>query len=381
MLFKHLRWKGHRKRYFVGTATIVLGIGFLVWHCFYISYPADIASKLSLELHVDKMKYVQAEPVRLTASIVNNTDEPIEISYPAKHRPFSISFFFMSKDSNNWHEASKVQFPRIVGGCGNGLPLLPPRHRLVIQPDESLAIEAWVLDSHTTDLGHGQVEFVAKLVLNTPFASKAKAVESNKQKIEYTKPQGKDKAAYDLISSRKTITTERGRYGPGFLRGGLIYSSGSHHGSPVHEYFLKYHASTTYAPYIRYTQAMTHRHHRCQEYGDILSNLFATVPSDFPLLPEICIALLAYYGNDHDFPKMAELAKSNVIKQLTVFNPVTRRHLDDRLEQIAWWPPNTAAEKQKAQRALLKRSTAGGGPKLKRFTGGGGPKCRSTPIL
>jgi hypothetical protein len=79
MLFKRLIGKFHKHRYLIGI-TIALGIGFILWHCFWTVYPANIESKLSLRLQVDKMSYVQAEPVRLTAAVVNTTDEPITIS-------------------------------------------------------------------------------------------------------------------------------------------------------------------------------------------------------------------------------------------------------------------------------------------------------------
>jgi hypothetical protein len=139
----------------------------------------------------------------------------------------------MSTESTAWHENSEVILPGAFGGCGGGLDLLPPRRKLVIKPNSSLTVQNWIMNPYTTDFGHGQVEFMAKLGLNSPFSSKEKKIESNKLKIEYTKPQGKDKAAYDFMVSNKHIDTEKYIFSPNYMSTALIYNSGSPGGDLV----------------------------------------------------------------------------------------------------------------------------------------------------
>jgi len=331
-------------------------ISFYIWGRYYVTYPKDISSKLSLSLHVDKSQYIQAEPVRLTVLICNTTDKQIVVKYPIKRRPFRL---MLTKFSNEQKKRMicDVPIPRYLILCGTHLRWFHQRRRLVIKPDKPVVVQEWLMDPqfHTTDLGVGPTTFQAELCMRKSLTGyKSVDLFSNKVTIDYNKPQGKDLEAYKMITTNEMIDTSHGKFGPGFMYGGLIWKGGSY-AEPVLLLFLEKYSDTSYAPYVKYSMAMSHRHHSCQTYGNRLLNTLETAPPNFPLIPEIYIALLNYYQHQYDLPRMAALGQSITINQLKILNPHTKTNLHQLIDKIGWWPPDTPREQIKADEAFCIR--------------------------
>ena len=207
---------------------------------------------VTLELRTEKNGYLPLEPVRLTAILKNNSDTWFTFTYKIGKPAFTVEYFRVLDDGNMTSITGTACPPSLII-CGNARSWFAKPRFLVIDPDSVHLCQSTVNGSDENCFEPGKVTIQAVL---TPLRGehKGKQLKSNNLTIDIMEPQGSDTAAYKFITRRGLVDVGDGRkFGPGFMYGGLIRNSGSHHGRPVHEYFLSNYGNSVYANYVRYT--------------------------------------------------------------------------------------------------------------------------------
>lgn len=255
--------------------------------------PPNHWPSLSLHLRSDKANYFQAEPIRLTVSLQNNGDLDYKFRYTAKRRAFTLEYCQIDPNQASTRITEQI-VPLAFVTCRSGFRILEKPRYLTINPEAPYRVQTWLAYDHrVADFPPGTVKLRTILrPLSGPH--KDMKLSSNDLEINILTPEGNDANAFAFIMKKGLIELDNGsKYGPGFMDSGLIYNSGSHHGQPVHEYFLRNYGDTIYAPYVKFNMALYLRPSNGQAIKQWLE-LLNTAPPDFPLLPETCYHLLEY---------------------------------------------------------------------------------------
>jgi hypothetical protein len=191
-------------------------------------------------------------------------------------------------------------------------------------------VQQWLSRDHGNYFEAGNLTLRAVL---TPLRGehKGKRITSDDLILNIQEPQGSDAAAYKFITRRGLVDVGNGRkFGPGFMYGGLVRNSGSHHGRPVHEYFLKNYSDSVYANYVRYTLGIDALYpHRPEMFYKYTRDITDKAPGDFPLLADAYANLLEYYKKRGELDKMAALSKTIDLEALNIVDPRLSEKLSD----------------------------------------------------
>ena len=120
------------------------------------------------------------------------------------------------------------------------------------------------------------------------------------------------------------------------MYGGLIRDAGSHHGRPVHEYFLEKYGHSVYANYVRYTLGTDILYpYKEKTFYRYMMDITSKAPMDFPLLADTYVKLLEYYKNTGELDKMAELSNVINLENLNVVDPRLLEQLTNLINHFA----------------------------------------------
>ena len=293
----------------------------------------------SVGLLAGKAKYIRREPIILSMLVTNKTGEDFTIAYPPEKSPSVITFYRVSEDGEEKKLGEVSQ--RRVPMCGNASLTHP--FDWTLEKGSNFVATHW--DANRAPAG--KVRFRAKFVISEGEHRDAEYV-AHDLEVTVVEPEGVDRAAYEFMTTQSMIPTAEGRYSIAFLDGGLIPDSGSHHGKPVFDVFLRGFGDSTYACYVRYTLTLFARHPDTEEamrgYESLMERIVRGAPRDFPLLPECYAQLIGYHLERSELARAAGLAKEVQGHGLRIVDPLIRGWLDKVVGQIAWWPPSTPEE-------------------------------------
>jgi len=284
---------------------------------------------LTLDLKTEKTQYLQLEPIRITTILENNSDTWFTFTYKLRKPAFAIEYFRVL-DDGSLVSVTRTSYPASWIICGRTRTWFTKPRFLVIDADSCHIVQQWLNKYDENCFEPGKVTLRAVL---TPLRGehKGKRLTSNDLILNIQEPQGSDAAAYKFITRRGLVDVGNGRkFGPGFMYGGLVRNSGSHHGRPVHEYFLKTYTDSVYANYVRYTLAIDALYpHRPDEFYKYTSYITDKSPGDFPLLADAYANLLEYYNKRGELDKMAVLSKTIDLEALNIVDPRLSERLSD----------------------------------------------------
>lgn len=284
---------------------------------------------LTLDLKTEKTQYLQLEPIRITTILENNSDTWFTFTYKLRKPAFAIEYFRVLDDKSSVRLV-KTPYPALWIICGNAERWFPKPRFLTLDPDSCHFVTQWLNHDHGNYFEAGNLTLRAVL---TPLRGehKGKRLISNDLELNIQEPQGPNAAAYKFITRRELVDVGNGRkFGPGFMCGGLVRNSGSHHGRPVHEYFLKNYSDSVYANYVRYTLAIDAMYpNRPDVLYKYTSEITNKSPRDFPLLADAYANLLEYYNKRGELDKMAALSKTIDLEALNIVDPRLSKRLSD----------------------------------------------------
>jgi len=301
-------------------------------------------SNLSLELRTEKTQYLQAEPIRATTIIRNKSDTELTLRYEPEDRAALISYCRVLPDGH-LAKVLEMKYPRVIfGGC-----LARPRFwgifgrwsdepiDFTIEPNSFCVVNPWLNASiNKASFEPGETTFRA---IFKPLAGehRGKELHSNDVTIAILNPQGRDAEAYKFMTRRNAVDVGGGRkFGPGFVMyGGLFHQAGSHHGRPVHEYFVRNYGDSLYANYVRYTLAMGSHHRDPNGFVGMMSELISRAPRDFPLLPDAYAHLLRYCKEQGHADKVAALCPTIKLEELPIVNPDLAKEITGLIDYFA----------------------------------------------
>ncbi len=339
-------------------------------------------SNLSLSLATEKDRYLEVEPVRLSAVLNNNSDVWFTFDYKLGKPAFAIEFLQVVDDKTTV-KLAEVRYPMHWAVCGHTRRWFRRPNYFILDPNECHVMQQWVNHEYENTLSPGKTVIRAVLI---PLRGKhkGKRLVSNDLLLDIVTPVGQDAAAHRFLTRRGVVDVGNGKkYGPGFLRSsGLIYTSGSHHTEPLNEYFLDQYPESIYANYVRYTRAslakinirsfsssqpLTNREIEASlQLVENLEQIVSNAPRDFPLLADAYVMLLEYYEATGELDEMARVADTAKSSELRVLNPAISKkladlttHVDKVLKKLH--------QKSDRGRTLLHDAAEKGPPALVRF--------------
>jgi ankyrin repeat protein len=214
--------------------------------------------------------------------------------------------------------------------CGNATRFLTTLKDFTIDPNSQHVTAQW-LNAGAPWNGFEPGGMTIRAIF-TPLAGRLKAgqLKSNDLTISILQPQGRDAEAYEFITARESVDMGGAhRFGPGFMHSGLIRNGGSHHGRPVHEYFLKNYGDSVYADYVRYTLAIDsrYRHRDSDAFVKSMNQIIDQAPKDFPLLADTYADLLQHYRHQGEADRMETLCRMINLAELPIVNPNIKRKI------------------------------------------------------
>jgi ankyrin repeat protein len=283
---------------------------------------------LTLALRTEKDEYLQLEPIRITTILESNSDTWFTFTYKLRKPAFAIEYFRVL-DDGSLVSVARTSCPASWIICGHTRTWFAKPRFLVIDADSCHIVQQWLNKYDENCFEPGKVTIRAIL---EPLRGehKGKQLMSNDLKLNIQEPQGPDAAAYKFITRRAIVDIGDGRkFGPGFMRGGLIRHSGSHHGRPVHEYFLNNYGDSVYADYVRYTLATDSLDRNPEVFYKQMSDIAGKAPRDFPLLVDSYVNLLECYKKRGELEKMTALSQTIKPRNVTIVDPRLSKRLSD----------------------------------------------------
>jgi hypothetical protein len=337
---------------------------------------------LTLSLVTEKPRYLELEPIRLTAILENRSDTWYAFRYRRPRAAFKLEFFRVGA-IGGVAKISETRYPRQWIICGSASRWFALPDYFVIEPGSSHVTQQWVNSGYENSFAVGEVTLRAVL---TPLQGKDKGRQliSNDIRIEMVKPQGEDAAAHQFLIGTQAVDVGDGqKLGPEFVRlAGLIRNSGSSYDSDIDKHFIRTYGRSVYAYYVRYTQADVARSYAgtggsgwppSGTYSEAdtvlvtrLKEILQDAPRDFPLLPDACVALLDYYKKTGELEKMEEVAQSLELDALPMAHP----RLSWQLVDLMKYPQAVAANvhrKDALGRTSLHKAVENGPPALVLF--------------
>lgn len=320
------------------------GLSPLLWNALLLTASNGVSQagarpNFSVELLAGKATYIQREPIILSMLVTNKTGEDFTIAYPPEKSPSVIAFYWVPEDGEEENLGEVSQ--RRDAMCGNESLTRP--YEWTIKKGSNFVATHWDANRFPA----GKVRFRAKFVISEGEHRGAESV-AHDLEVTVVEPEGVDRAAYEFMTTQSMIPTAEGRYSIAFLDGGLIPHSGSHHGKPLFDVFLRRFGDSTYACYLRYTLSLFARHPDTEEasrrYESLMERIVRDAPRDFPLLPECYAQLINYYLERSELARAAGLAKEVQRHGLRIVNPMVWGWLEESVGKIAWWPPSTPEE-------------------------------------
>lgn len=289
---------------------------------------------LTLELKTEKNNYLQLEPIRFTTILRNNSDTWFDFIFKCRKPAFVIEYFKVL-GGDKLIPIAKVEYPSVWITCGNARRWFTRPRFLTINPDSFHICQQWLNRDDENRIKSGKVAIRAVL---KPLwgVHQNKQLISNDLTLEILEPKGPDAAAYKFITPAQMVDIGNGRgFSSGFMDGGLIRNSGSHHGRPLHEYFLNKYGDSMYANYVRYTLGRDASYSRrpevlCKHMTDIVS----IAPRDFPLLADAYVNLLEYYKETGELDKMSVISKTIGIESLNIVDPRLLQRLTELMNHV-----------------------------------------------
>jgi len=276
---------------------------------------------LTLELETEKCQYLQLEPIRLTATLTNNSDTWFTFTYKRRKAAFVIEYFRVL-DNGNLMNVATATHPAYSVICGNTRRWFAKPRFFVIDAGAFHVYQQWLHHNYGSSFEPGRVTIRAVL---EPLSGKHKGKQlvSNDLTINILQPEGLDAAAQEFITRKGMVDIRDGRkFGPGWLYGGLCPKGSSPHGRPVYEYFLHKYGQSLYANYIRYTLAIQTRHaDKSDRFYRHMTDIVSMAPMDFPLLADAYVNLLEYYKENGELDNMSALARTIDPERLSIANP------------------------------------------------------------
>jgi len=280
---------------------------------------------LSLELKSEKKEYLRLEPIRLSAFIRNNSDSWFTFIYAFQKPAFEIDFVKVLDDGSTI-PISQIKNPSIWVKAGLGISLLRNYSFLTIRGGDFYLSQKWLEQEYQDRFGVGKITFRAIL---KPLQGeyKDRTLVSNDLTLDIIQPTGINLSAYQFITNGQIINTSAGNYHNGFIYGGLIYNSGSHHGEPVFMYFLNKYGDSIYSNYVRYALVRIYSYPKNTSlFSKYLKDIIENAPDDFPLLAESYIQLLEYLKENDNIDEMSLISKTIDINDIYTLDPdLTKR--------------------------------------------------------
>ena len=283
---------------------------------------------LTLDLKTEKTQYLQLEPIRITTILENNSDTWFTFTYKLRKPAFAIEYFRVL-DDGSLVSVTRTSYPASWIICGRTRTWFTKPRFLVIDADSCHIVQQWLnkYDENCFEPGKVTIRAILKPLRGE---HKGKQLMSNDLKLNIQEPQGPDAAAYKFITRRGLVDIGDGRkFGPGFMYGGLLRHSGSHHGRPVHEYFLNNYGDSVYADYVRYTLATDSLDRNPEVFYKQMTDITGKAPKDFPLLADVYARLLEYYKEAGELEKMSTLSQTIKSRNVTIVDPRLSKRLSD----------------------------------------------------
>jgi ankyrin repeat protein len=322
-----------------------------------IYWTPDSWSGLTLKLATEKSRYLEIEPIRLTAVLENHNILAYTFSYRRPTPAFKLEFYRVSDTEGNV-KICEISYPDRWGSfCGNASRWFAPVDYLTINPGSFNVTKQWVnsLDGYHFKLGGGAIRAVL-----TPLhgRDRSKHLVSNDIDVEIVTPQGDDDLAYQSLMGRQpTNTTNAQGYERGWARfSSLIRNSNrnSDYDDAADEYFVNSYGGSIYAYYVRFAQADAAKWYRDQarsqpsyplysaagpQIDKRLTEIIQTAPKDFPLLADTYADLLEHCKGTGEIDKMAAIAETVKLGELKIVDP----GLSQRLAGLVAYPGEMVA--------------------------------------